>query len=123
MKLVDRRAERAMLDRLVEAVCAGDSWALVFSGEPGVGKSALLQYPVGRAALCRVVQIAGVVESEMELASAGLHQLCAPLLDGLPDLPERQGDALRVGVGDGFEATAGPVSGRAGHIGIVGAGC
>jgi len=95
MKLVDRRAERGMLDRLVEAVCAGQSRALVLCGEPGVGKTALLQYLIERAAQCRVVQIAGV-ESEMELAFAGLHQLCAPLLDGLGDLPERQGDALRV---------------------------
>jgi DNA-binding CsgD family transcriptional regulator len=95
MKLVDRRAERSMLDRLVEAVCAGESRALVLSGDPGVGKTALLHYLIGQAAECRVVQTAGV-ESEMELAFAGLHQLCAPLLDGLEDLPERQRDALRI---------------------------
>ena len=84
-----------MLDRLVEAVCAGESRALVLCGEPGVGKTALLRYLIERAAECRVVQVAGV-ESEMELAFAGLHQLCAPLLDVLDCLPERQGDALRV---------------------------
>jgi DNA-binding CsgD family transcriptional regulator len=95
MKLVDRRAERGMLDRLVEAVCAGQSRALVLCGEPGVGKTALLQYLAQHAGQCRVVQTAGV-ESEMELAFAGLHQLCAPLLDGVEDLPERQGDALRI---------------------------
>jgi DNA-binding CsgD family transcriptional regulator len=95
MKLVDRRAECGMLDRLVEAVCAGQSRALVLCGEPGVGKTALLQYLIGRAAECHVVQTAGV-ESEMELAFAGVHQLCAPLLAGLEDLPEPQGDALRV---------------------------
>jgi FAD/FMN-containing dehydrogenase len=94
-KLVDRRSECGMLDRLVEAVRAGESRALVLSGEPGVGKTALLQYLIGRAPECRVVQTAGV-ESEMELAFAGLHQLCAPLLDGLDCLPERQGDALRI---------------------------
>jgi ATP-dependent Clp protease ATP-binding subunit ClpA len=75
MRLVGRRAECGMLDRLVEAVCAGQSRALVLCGEPGVGKTALLQYLIGRAADCRVVQTAGV-ESEMELAFAGLHQ-CA----------------------------------------------
>jgi len=71
-------------------------------GEPGVGKTALLQYLIGRAAECRVVQAAGV-ESEMELAFAGLHQLCAPLLAGLEDLPEPQGGALRIvfGMGSG----------------------
>lgn len=95
MKLVDRRVERGVLDRLLDAVCAGQSSALVLSGEPGVGKTALLNYLIERATECRVVQTAGV-ESEMELAFAGLHQLCAPLLAGLRFLPERQGEALRV---------------------------
>jgi DNA-binding CsgD family transcriptional regulator len=107
MRLVGRRAERGMLDRLVEAVCAGQSRALVLCGEPGVGKTALLQYLAQRAGQCRVVQTAGV-ESEMELAFAGLHQLCAPLLDGLQDLPERQGDALRIV----FGLSAGPAPDR-----------
>jgi DNA replication protein DnaC len=82
MKLVGRRAECGMLDRLVDAVGAGQSRALVLCGEPGVGKTALLQHLMGRAAACRVVQTAGV-ESEMELAFVGLRQLCAPLLAGL----------------------------------------
>ena len=87
-----------MLDRLVEAVCAGQSRALVLCGEPGVGKTALLQHLTARAAECRVVQTAGV-QSEMELPFAGLHQLCAPLLDGLTGLPERQADALQIALG------------------------
>jgi DNA-binding CsgD family transcriptional regulator len=95
MKLVGRRAECSMLDRLVEAVNSGQSRALVLCGDPGAGKTALLQHLISRAAQCQVVEIAGV-ESEMELAFAGLHQLCAPLLAGLDDLPERQGDALRI---------------------------
>ena len=95
MRLVDRWAERGILDGLVEAVCARESRALVVCGEPGVGKTALLQYLIERAAECRVMQTAGV-ESEMELAFAGLHQLCAPLLDCLDDLPAPQADALRV---------------------------
>ena len=95
MKLVGRCAECGMLDRLAEAVCAGQSRALVLCGEPGVGKTAFLQYLTGRAAECRVAQTAGV-ESEMELLFAGLHQLCAPLLAGVDWLPERQGDALRI---------------------------
>jgi AAA ATPase domain len=96
-----------MLDRLVEAVCAGQSRALVLCGEPGVGKTALLQHLMARAADCRVVQTAGV-ESEMELAFAGLHQLCAPMLAGLEGLPEHHGDALRVVFGMG----AGPAPDR-----------
>jgi DNA-binding CsgD family transcriptional regulator len=100
MELVDRRAECGVLDELVEAVCAGKSQALVLCGEPGIGKTALLHYLVGRATDCRVLQTAGV-ESEMELAFAGLHQLCVPLVAGLDDLPQPQGDALRVVFGTG----------------------
>jgi AAA ATPase domain len=78
--LTDRRAECGVLDRLINAVRAGESRVLVVRGEPGVGKSALLDHLAGRAAGCRVVRAAGV-ESEMELAFAGLHQLLAPVLD------------------------------------------
>jgi DNA-binding CsgD family transcriptional regulator len=103
MKLIGRRAECGMLDRLVEAVCAGQSRALVLAGDAGVGKTALLEHLVSRAAECQVMQVAGV-ESEMELAFAGLHQLCVPLLPGLGDLPEPQAAALRIV----FGISAGP---------------
>jgi len=93
-----RRAECAVLDRLVDQVRAGQSQALVIRGEPGVGKSALLDYLAGQARGCRVVRVAGV-QSEMELAFAGLHQLCAPMLDGLGGLPAPQRDALRIAFG------------------------
>jgi predicted ATP-dependent serine protease len=78
--LTDRRAERGALDQLVNAVRAGGSRVLVGRGEPGVGKSALLDYLASRAAGCQLVRAAGV-ESEMELAFAGLHQLLTPMLD------------------------------------------
>ena len=78
-----------MLDRLLEAVRAGESRVLVVHGEPGVGKSALLEYLAGRAGGCRVLRVAGV-QSEMELAFAGVHQLCAPLLGRLDALPGPQ---------------------------------
>jgi hypothetical protein len=81
MKHVDRQTDCGMFDRLVEAVRAGESRALVLFGEQGVGKTALLEYLARRAAECRVVQTAGL-ESETELAFAGLHQLCAPMLAG-----------------------------------------
>src|SRR4051794_23168082 len=67
-------------------------------GEPGVGKSALLEYLVERASGCRVARAAGV-QSEMELPFAGLHQLCAPSLDRLEILPAPQRDALSVAFG------------------------
>ena len=66
----------------MQRVRAGESSVLVLRGEAGVGKTALLEYVAEQASGCRVVRVAGV-ESEMELAFAGLHQLCAPLLDGL----------------------------------------
>ncbi|HXC83347.1 MAG TPA: AAA family ATPase [Trebonia sp.] len=97
-KLIDRRDERETLDRLVDAVRVGDSRVLVLRGELGVGKTALLDYVTGRAAGCRVARAVGV-QSEMELAFAGLHQLCAPVLDRLQALPRPQRDALRTAFG------------------------
>src|SRR5258708_37051381 len=80
-KLVGRRSECEALDRLIEAVRAGESRALVLRGDPGVGKTALLEYLVEHPAGCRVLRAAGV-QSEMELAFAGLHQLLRPMLMG-----------------------------------------
>jgi DNA-binding CsgD family transcriptional regulator len=89
-----RRGECEILDRLVAEVRAGQSRVLVLRGEPGTGKTALLDYLAQRAAGCRVVRVTGV-EPEMELAFAGLHQLCAPFLGRLGRLPDPQRDALR----------------------------
>jgi len=97
-RLLGRRSERAALDLLVSAVRAGESQALVVRGEAGVGKSALLEYVAAQAAGCRIVRAIGV-EAEMELAFAGLQQLCAPLLDRLERLPAPQGDALATAFG------------------------
>src|SRR4051812_31648726 len=103
--LLGRRSESATLDRLLEAVRAGESRALVIRGDPGVGKTALLEYVVERATGCRVAQAAGV-QAEMELAFAGLHQLCAPMLDRLERLPGPQRAALGSAVG--MAARGGP---------------
>ncbi|HEY4463454.1 MAG TPA: AAA family ATPase, partial [Streptosporangiaceae bacterium] len=97
-RLTDRHAERRVLDQLADAVRAGASRVLVLRGEPGVGKSVLLDYLAGRASGCHVIRAAGV-ESEMELAFAGLHQLLAPLLDRADRLPAPQRDALRTAFG------------------------
>jgi len=93
--LVGRQRECDELDRLVVRVRSGRSGALVVNGEPGVGKSALLDHLCARATGCRVVRVAGV-ESEMELVLAGLHQACAPFLDRIDRLPEPQAQALRI---------------------------
>jgi DNA-binding CsgD family transcriptional regulator len=96
--LTGRRSESDALDRLIEAVRAGQSRAMVVRGEPGVGKTALLDYVAEHATGFRVMRAAGV-QLEMELAFAGLHQLLAPILDGVERLPAPQGDALRKAFG------------------------
>jgi len=103
--LVDRRGECGALDRLVTAVRGGESRALVVRGDPGAGKTVLLDYLARRAsdAGCRVARAVGV-QSEMELAFAGLHQLCAPLAEYLDEIPVPQRDALRTA----FGVAAGP---------------
>ncbi len=92
-----------MLEQLIESLGAGQSRTLVIHGEAGVGKSALLDYLAARASNCRIVRAVGV-ESEMELAFAALHQLCAPMLERLDGLPPPQRDALRTA----FGISAGP---------------
>jgi DNA-binding CsgD family transcriptional regulator len=87
-----------VLDRLLDAVRAGEGRALVVRGEPGVGKTALLEYLVERASGCRVAH-ASAVESEMELAYAGVHQLLTPMLHRLERLPAPQRDALGTAFG------------------------
>jgi DNA-binding CsgD family transcriptional regulator len=93
-----RGGECAALDRLVADARAGRSAVLVLRGEAGAGKSALLEFVVARAPDCRIARAAGV-ESEMELAFAGLHQLCGPMLDHLDRLPAPQRDALGTAFG------------------------
>src|ERR1700683_3943920 len=93
-----RRGECGILYRLVTEARAGRSAVLVLRGEAGAGKSALLEFVVARALDCRIARAAGV-ESEMELAFAGLHQLCGPMLDHLDRLPGPQRDALGTAFG------------------------
>jgi DNA-binding CsgD family transcriptional regulator len=103
--LLDRLPERAALSGLIDAARAGRSGVLVLRGEPGVGKTALLDWAVGSAAGLRVARVAGV-ESEMELAFAALQQLCVPMLGKLEGLPDPQRAAL--GVAFGLETGAAP---------------
>jgi DNA-binding CsgD family transcriptional regulator len=93
-----REAECAALDVLLDPARRGESRALVLRGEPGVGKTALLDYAIGSAPDFRVLRAVGV-ESEMELAFASLQQVCAPMLDRLERLPGPQQDTLRVAFG------------------------
>lgn len=97
-ELVGRRAECRVLDQLADAVRGGASRALVVHGEPGIGKTALLEYLAGHSSGCQLARAAGV-QTEMELAFAGLQQLCGPMLDQLPALSKPQADALRTTFG------------------------
>src|SRR5687767_13994493 len=98
MLLRGRKAELEVLAGQLDGVRLGQSAVQVLRGEAGVGKTALLEYVAERATGFRVVRAAGV-QGEMELAYAGLHQLCAPMLDELRRLPGPQRDALRVTFG------------------------
>ena len=106
-ELRGRRREIAVLDGMINAARAGRSEVLVVRGEAGVGKSALLESLVARSSTCRIARAAGV-ESEMELAYAGLHQLCQPFLDRIDRLPRPQHDAL----GTAFGLETGPAPDR-----------
>lgn len=97
-KLTGRRTERRVLDELVSLVRAGESGALVLYGEAGVGKTALIEHLAGQVPGCRVARTAGI-ESERELPFAALHQLCAPMLDHLEQLPAPQQRALQTAFG------------------------
>jgi DNA-binding CsgD family transcriptional regulator len=93
LMLLGRRDECAVLDGLLEGARAGRSGVLVVRGEAGIGKTALLDNAIGVASELMVLRTVGV-ESEMELAFAALHRLCAPLVDRLDRLPGPQRDAL-----------------------------
>jgi DNA-binding CsgD family transcriptional regulator len=99
-ELRGRRRECEVLDRLLLSVRAGESRVLVVRGEPGAGKTALLNYLVEQASGYRVAHVVGV-EAERELAFAGLHQLLTPMLDRLQRLPAPQRAALRTAFGLG----------------------
>ena len=95
MSLLGRAHECAVLDGLVDDIRLGDSRSLVLCGEAGIGKTALLKHLVESASDVTVARAVGL-ESEMELAFAGLHQLCGPMLDRLPRLPTPQRQALEI---------------------------
>lgn len=98
--LLGRRAERDTISRLLAEARAGRSGVLVVRGEAGIGKSALLQHARETAASSGIrVESSVGVESETQFAFAGLHQLCAPLLDRIETLPHPQQNALSVALG------------------------
>src|SRR6476469_10709840 len=103
-RLRGRASECLALQSLISTARSGSCQVLVLRGEAGVGKTALLEHVSELASGFRVVQVAGV-ESDMELAFAGLQQLCAPLMNHLDELPELQREAMNVAFGRGVGAT------------------
>lgn len=90
-----RLTEQRAIERLLAGARVGDSGVLVVSGDPGLGKTALLDHARDRAAGMRLLDVRGV-EAEREVAFGGLHQLCLPLLGLLDGLPQPQAEALAV---------------------------
>src|ERR1700689_5952917 len=108
--LVGRGLECTTLDRLLGEIREGASRSLVVRGDPGIGKSALLDYAAAAVKGFQVIRVTGI-ESEMEFAFAALQQACAPLLRHLDQLPAPQADALRAAFG--LRAAGNPAAGRA----------
>jgi DNA-binding CsgD family transcriptional regulator len=105
--LAGRDAACRELDQLVAALETGQSRAIVLRGDAGIGKTALLEYLAAHAPDCRVERAAGV-ESELELAFAGVNQLCTPMLEHLDKVPAHQRSALETALG----LSAGPAPDR-----------
>ena len=97
-QLVGRQRERDVLDRVLEGAREGHGEVLAVYGDPGVGKTALLEYAVEAGADFHVARTVGV-EGEMELAFAALQQMCSPSLGLLERLPEPQREAVEVALG------------------------
>src|SRR5580704_9613266 len=91
--VLDRELERGQIDRVLDLARQGRSAALVLQGEPGIGKTTLLDYAVESGRDFETVRVLGI-ESEAELGFAALHQLVLPFAAGLGSLPVPQRDAL-----------------------------
>src|SRR5215216_7185433 len=112
--LYGRDAERALVSELLDAARDSQSSVLVVRGDPGVGKTALLEDARDRAADMQVL-IARGVQSESELPFAALHQLLGPILGRLTEIPSPQASALG--------GALGLSEGRGGERFLVFAGC
>ena len=96
--LVGRERELATLEQLLDTVRHGGSGTLLVDGDPGIGKSALLERLLDSASGFRVVRAVGV-EGEIDLPYAGLQQLCRSMLGTIDLLPPPQRQALHVAFG------------------------
>jgi hypothetical protein len=105
--LLGREAEQQVVDQLLQSARTGRSAILVLRGEPGIGKTALLDYAEASAAGMTVLRSVGI-EAEHELPFAGLHQLVRPCLGLMDRLPPPQATALHGAFGLTFEPVENP---------------
>src|SRR6476659_5798364 len=96
--LLGRQHECDVLDRMLGAARRRHGGGIVVLGDPGIGKTALIEYAIETAEGFQVLRTIGI-EAERELPFAALHQVAAPCLASLEHLPEPQRDALRVAFG------------------------
>jgi hypothetical protein len=108
--LVGRGDEQRRIDALLDQARSGVSGALIIRGEPGIGKSALLQYAAGAAEGMTLVSVTGI-EAESELPYSGLSELMFPILDLLPEIPGPQADALTAALALGPPVPSEPFAG------------
>ena len=101
--LVDRAAECEVLDRLLDGAHTGSSGVLLLRGEPGIGKTSLLDYAIEAASDMRVLNVGGV-QAEFDLPFAALQLLLTPISDRIEELPKPQRHALDAAVGRGAGA-------------------
>lgn len=102
-----RVKERAAIEAMLARARAGQGGCLVLRGEPGIGKTALLDHTAEHAVGMRVLRTVGV-EPEYDLGYATLHRLLLPVLDRIEKLPEPQAH----GLGVVFGQAAGPAPDR-----------
>ena len=103
--LLGRQRELQVIDEVLAAARLGKSSRLVIRGEPGIGKTALLEYATSKAETMQLLSARGV-EFEADLPFAGLHELLRPALGSIGQLPALHASALRssLGLGDRIEA-------------------
>src|SRR5687768_13514038 len=100
MDLYGRHREQAALDRTLEAARQGNGEALMLWGEPGIGKTALLEYAAESAAVDFTVMRCRGTRLESQLAFAALHELLWPVMERISTLPQPQVKALNGALGN-----------------------